>query len=174
MTSSAKPEIDTSAILCNICGERFNNREELKEHLQGCHYHENYGLYKDGTLKKAGFFCKEKAIEGSGFCIFHDKDYHIQHPQEVVAHLMKQISRALENDEPLFCIGYNIPSVRIIGKRFKKPVYFDKARFHGKADLRGTYFNIVSFCNAKFENADLSGVDFNGVQFNNDFTSMIN
>ena len=59
--------------------------------------------------------------------------------------LRHKVNYAISNNEPLFCIGFQLPDfslldLNIISKEFTKPVYFSGSQFFGKADFSGANF----------------------------------
>jgi hypothetical protein len=78
----------------------------------------------------------------SGFCIFHDNHYlqdktnYEEHKGKVMERLKHKVDRAISNNEPLLCIGYQLPgfslSDLIYNWEFTKPVYFSGSQFLGK------------------------------------------
>jgi hypothetical protein len=78
----------------------------------------------------------------SGFCIFHDKDYlhdktnYEEYKRKVRDRLKHKVNHAISNNEPLLCIGFQLPDFSLsdlgISKEFTKPVYFGESRFFGK------------------------------------------
>jgi len=107
------------------------------------------------------FNCQELPLV-SGFCIFHDKDYvqdktnNEEHKRAVLDRLKRKVNHAISNNEPLLCIGYQLPEfslsdLGIISKEFTKSVYFNNSQFFGKAEFseakfhRGAFFGDTIF-----------------------------
>jgi hypothetical protein len=88
------------------------------------------------------FNCQEEELLTSGFCIFHDKDYlqdetnYEEDERKVLDRLKQKVNHAISDNEPLFCIGFQLPdfslSVLSITKEFTKAVYFSGSQFHEK------------------------------------------
>jgi len=78
--------------------------------------------------------------------------------------LKHKVDRAISNNEPLLCIGYQLPdfslSDLIYNWEFTKPVYFSGSQFLGKTDFSGAKFKEANFYQAKFQEADFSGANF--------------
>lgn len=97
-----------------------------------CEFTTKYYNYK--IRKKIDFYCDDKEPLGSGFCIFHDKDYlhnksnNEEHKRKVLGRLKHKVNDAIPNNEPLLCIGFQLPDFNLsdlsISKEFTKPVYF--------------------------------------------------
>jgi uncharacterized protein YjbI with pentapeptide repeats len=112
----------------------------------------------------------------SGFCIFHDKDYlhdktnYEEHKRKVRDRLKHKVNHAISNNEPLLCIGFQLPdfSLSDLGvskKEFTKPVYFNGSQFFGKVDFSDANFpvRIAIFSSTHFEGkADFHGANFKG------------
>jgi uncharacterized protein YjbI with pentapeptide repeats len=108
------------------------------------------------------FYCQEEPL-ASGFCIFHDKDYlqdktnYEKRKRKVLHRLKRKVNHAISNNEPLLCIGFQLPDLSLsdlsIRMEFAKPVYFSRSQFFGKADFSGSTFK---------EDADFSEANFKG------------
>jgi uncharacterized protein YjbI with pentapeptide repeats len=108
------------------------------------------------------FNCQEdeEEILASGFCFFHDKDYlqdktnYEEHKAKVLEKLKHKVNHAISNNEPLLCIGFQLPDFSLSGlsisKEFTKPVYFNGSRFFGKEILSNAKFQEVSFHKTNF------------------------
>jgi hypothetical protein len=112
----------------------------------------------------------------SGFCIFHDKDYlhdktnYEEHKRKVRDRLKHKVNHAISNNEPLLCIGFQLPDFSLsdlgVSKEFTKPVYFNGSQFFGKADFSGANFKQeVNFISANFQEASFSTANFQGRAF---------
>src|SRR5919202_7046346 len=98
-----------------------------------CQFASEYFDYE--KKKMLPFNCQEKALD-TGLCMFHDETQYTKHKDEVSQYFMEKVKKAIDNNEVLYCIGYNIPEdVQLIKAHFTRPVYFSKARFHGKVYL---------------------------------------
>ena len=72
-------------------------------------------VYHDYEIRNwIDFNCQEMPLP-SGFCIFHDKDYLLQdktnneeHKRTVLNRLKRKVNHAISNNEPLFCIGFQL------------------------------------------------------------------
>ena len=124
-----------------------------------CQFTSQYIDYE--ILKWVDFNCQELPLV-SGFCIFHDKDYvqdktnNEEHKRAVLDRLKRKVNHAISNNEPLLCIGYQLPEfslsdLGIISKEFTKSVYFNNSQFFGKAEFseakfhRGAFFGDTIF-----------------------------
>jgi uncharacterized protein YjbI with pentapeptide repeats len=129
---------------------------------------------------------KEEDILKSGLCIFHDENYlrdetnRAQNQQNVIGKLMAKVRQKIEKKEPLFCIGYYLPSVRI-NEVFTKPVYFSKCIFSGSTDFDGAEFSggETSFIGTEFSGGGTyfseakfsgGGTSFSGAKFSGSTT----
>jgi len=80
--------------------------------LSNCQFTTKYYDYEIG--KKVDFNCREEPL-ASGFCIFHDKDYlqdktnNEEHKWALLDTLNRKVNHAISNDEPLLCIGFQLP-----------------------------------------------------------------
>jgi hypothetical protein len=135
------------------------------------------------------FNCQEEEPLASGLCIFHDKDYlqdrtnYEEHKMKVLDRLKHKVNHAISNNEPLLCIGFQLPDfslsdLSIISKEFTKPVYFNGSQFFGKASFsKANFQGKASFPLAKFQGrawfseanfqlrADFSRAKFEGEAF---------
>ena len=88
--------------------------------------------------------CKEQSTENSEYCIFHDKNYFEGHEQEIADRFEDKVRNGINQNEPLICFGYYLPSIDVTevteGKPFAQPVYFNGATFSKKADFGGATF----------------------------------
>ena len=111
----------------------------------------------------------------SGRCIFHDNDYlqdrinNEEHKRAVLDRLKRKVNHAISNDEPLFCIGFQLPDfslsdLRSVSKDFTKPVYFSGSQSCGKTDFSGVNFKErADFSHAKFQGeVSFSKANFEG------------
>jgi uncharacterized protein YjbI with pentapeptide repeats len=119
--------------------------------LPNCQFTTNYYDYE--TSKEVDFNFTEEEPLASGFCIFHDKDYLLQdktsnneeHKRKVLDRLKHKVNHAISNNEPLLCIGFQLPEfslsdLGIISKEFTIPVYFSRANFQQEANFSGAKF----------------------------------
>jgi len=70
--------------------------------------------------------------------------------------LKHKVNDAISNNEPLFCIGFQLHDFNLwdldISKEFTKPVYFNESLFFGKADSsRALLKGGADFIEAKFQ-----------------------
>jgi len=139
-----------------------------------CSFNSKYFDYENQNTKL--FEC-DKDAHNSKLCIFHDPEYADQ--EKIIEQLSEKTKKASKNNEPLFCIGYNIPKI-IVRESFSKPVYFTKSKFQIAnfakskfeiADFSGSQFISANFSGAKFEEADFMAIkvkgkaDFSGTTF---------
>jgi hypothetical protein len=105
--------------------------------LDKCIFDANSPPHQGGI--EIGFDCNEEPL-ASGFCIFHDKDYleDKTNPdlprRKLVESLECKVNQAKSRNEPLVCIGYLLPEIKI-SETFSNNVFFQDATFHGKADF---------------------------------------
>ncbi len=76
---------------------------------------------------------------------------------------MEKVNSAIQKEEELICIGYNLPKIDISGKKFRAPVYFNYAVFHESAVFSETEFISADFRECKFSDAEFSGAKFTEV-----------
>jgi hypothetical protein len=103
-------------------------------------------------------------------CMFHDGSSYESRPDDVRNEFYKMVEDAIQNDQPLYCIGFNLPDITVNGKKFTKPVYFSNATFQQQAIFLGSAFQQqANFSFATFQQqADFLDTDFIGeVEFNN-------
>jgi hypothetical protein len=130
--------------------------------LSKCQFTAEYSDYKIG--KRNDFKCSEEVEVplASGFCIFHHKDYlqdktnYEKRKRKVLDRLKNKLNHAISNNEPLLCIGFQLPEFSLsdlgISKEFTKALYFSNSQFFGKVDFNranfqgraGVYFPISS------------------------------
>jgi uncharacterized protein YjbI with pentapeptide repeats len=107
--------------------------------MSDCQFTAEYFDYENN--KNTPFRCREVALD-TGFCMFHDEIYYTKNKQEVLQCFMDKLKKAIDNNEVLCCVGYNIPEdVHLTNKRFSRPVYFSKARFYGKVYFTDSHFH---------------------------------
>ena len=126
--------------------------------MTNCKFKTKY--YDYSKKDTASFNCNENSLE-SGFCIFHDINY--DNEKERTQKISNKIKTAISKNEALFCIGYNIPVLKIKSS-FSKPVYFTKAILKN-SDFSGSKFEKADFSGAKFGDANFSHVSFEEVDF---------
>jgi uncharacterized protein YjbI with pentapeptide repeats len=141
--------------------------------------------YYDIEIGKSVIFnCPEEPLS-SGFCIFHEKDYlqdktnNEEHKRKVLERLKDKVNHAISNNEPLFCIGFQLPDFSLSDLSisneltdFTKPVYFSESQFYGKADfskagfIKGACFSEANFQGeAAFNVANFVETNFHGANF---------
>jgi uncharacterized protein YjbI with pentapeptide repeats len=104
-----------------------------------CQFTSEYFDYENN--KPLPFKCQEKALD-TGFCMFHHETHYTKHKEEVSQYFIDKVKKAIASNEVLYCIGYNIPEdVQLTNTHFLRPVYFSKARFHGKVYFTDTHFH---------------------------------
>jgi hypothetical protein len=99
--------------------------------LPKCQFTTKYFDYEIG--KYVDFHCHELPLV-SRHCIFHDKDYlqdktnNEEHKRTVLNRLKRKVNYAISDNEPLLCIGFQLPGFSLsdlsISKQFTKPIYF--------------------------------------------------
>jgi hypothetical protein len=132
--------------------------------LPKCKFTTKYHDYE--IHKEVDFYCPEEDPLASGFCIFHDKEYlqdktsSEEHKRKVLDRLKLKVIDAVSNNEPLLCLGFQLPTFRlsdlIYNCEFTKPVYFSGSQFLGKTDFSGAKFKEANFYQAKYQEADFS------------------
>lgn len=111
-----------------------------------CKFSEDYFDYEKG--KEITYTCKEKPVD-AGYCIFHHPKYWRKNPEKISKKIKEKIIQITK--EPIYFIGYNIPSIDLSGLNIYVPVYFTYAKFHGNTKLGKTIFHsFVDFSLAKF------------------------
>jgi hypothetical protein len=131
-----------------------------------------FQYYDYEIRKEVDFYCVEESL-ASGFCIFHDKDYlqygsnNEEYKRKVLDRLKHKVNHAISNNEPLFCIGFQLPEFSLSdlsnSSEFTKPVYFTGSQFFGNADFKGANFQEgVFFEEANFQKVLFTGVNFQG------------
>jgi uncharacterized protein YjbI with pentapeptide repeats len=85
-------------------------------------------------------------------CMFHDGSSYKSRPDDVRNEFYKMVEDAIQNDQPLYCIGFNLPDITVNGKQFTKPVYFSYATFQ-QAYFSNVEFQQVDFSRATFQQA---------------------
>jgi len=120
--------------------------------VNSCSFKTKYWNYE--TQKETDFECINQKQSNSENCIFHDLEFlkDKQNHETIRIQFEGIISKYTSsiNNEPLFCIGYNLREVNINGKEFPNSVYFNQACFSGSLAINCTFQNNVSFDNAKF------------------------
>ena len=91
-------------------------------------------------------------------------DYEV-HKLHVLVRLKHKVNHAISNNQPLFCIGFQLADFSLsdlrISKEMTKPVYFPGSQFLRYADFSGANFQEANFRGAKFEGeADITDVRF--------------
>jgi hypothetical protein len=115
--------------------------------LAKCQFTTKYYDYE--IDKEVDFNCDEEPL-ASGFCIFHDKDYlqdntnNEEHKRKVQDRLKHKVNYTISNNEPLLCIGFQLPDFILSDlsstKKFTRPVYFSRSQFFGIAYFGGANF----------------------------------
>jgi hypothetical protein len=143
--------------------------------LPECKFTSQYNDYQN--REAFSFYCQEEPL-ASGFCIFHDKEYlqdktnYEEHKTKVLDRLTDKVNHAISNNEPLLCIGFQLPDfslsdLSIISKEFTIPVYFNDSQFLGKADLYGAKFHgETNFFRTKFQGETFFSGSFGETNFN--------
>jgi len=122
-----------------------------------CQYTTKYFDYK--KKEPSNFECKEEAHNGK-LCIFHDDKY--DNEEQLIKQLTEKLKNSSKN-EPLFFIGYQIPSIRF-EKSFPSTTYFTRTKLKN-ADFSGTNFQKVDFSGAKIDGVNFSGTKFEEADF---------
>jgi len=114
--------------------------------MENCKFSSEYFDFE--KKEKSQYLCNEKPLE-NGLCIFHDKEN--KNDEEKIKLLNEKASSASRNNEPLVCIGFILPNIKL-DLSFSKPVYFTKA-----------VLGDVDFSGAKFKEVDFGGAEIKGV-----------
>ena len=135
-----------------------------------CQFTAIYWNYESKATVDYNCDSKDEEVLDSGFCIFHDENYlqdkdsRKENEQNVRGKLMAKVLKSLEKREPLFCIGYFIPSIRI-NDIFTNTVYFSKCKFQGVTNFDQAKFSEADFSSAEFSEADFSSAEFSEADF---------
>lgn len=108
------------------------------------------------------FQCRELPLD-TGLCMFHDDLYYTKNKQVVSRCFMDKVKKAIENNEVLFCIGYNIPEdIHLTGRQFSRSVYFLKTRFYGKVYFINVHFHKEAYFKESifYDKAHFGGSNF--------------
>jgi uncharacterized protein YjbI with pentapeptide repeats len=84
-------------------------------------------------------------------CMFHDGYSYKSRPNDVRNEFYKMVDDAIQNNQPLYCIGFRLPYITVRGKEFVKPVYFSDAKFQQQANFSGAIFQQADFSGAIFQ-----------------------
>lgn len=110
--------------------------------------------------KNVNYECDENTKDGV-YCIFHDKKYCIEQPEEVKEQFCQKLRMFALAGKKIECIGYNIPSMKIEFS-LGADISFRKTIFHG--DI--TFVNINTRNNIDFTDAEFrSYVEFENCTF---------
>ena len=135
-------------------------KSEIK--MNRCTFETKYFDYQKNET--TNFTCNEEPFK-TDFCIFHD--YNSKNNEEVISRLDKKIKNGLAKKQPILCIGYKIPKIKI-NESFSEAVYFNKTQidevdFSGsvfnQADFSGSTINTGNFSKTTFEELDFLGVE---------------
>lgn len=128
-----------------------------------CTFKQDYYNYQ--FKQTATFRCDQISLENRDLCLFHDKDYlkdktRPKNKDKVIEKLIERIDESNYNNKPLYCIGYNIPDIRIT-KKFSQPVYFSFCTFAQADFSRSIFTNFAYFNGVVFSgNADFTETRF--------------
>jgi len=131
--------------------------------MVNCLFNTEYFDYEKNKASK--YECEDNAIQ-NGFCKFHQKNYL---GKDLYSSFKDKAEKASKNNEPFFCIGFNIPEIKL-NCNFSKPVYFKKAIIK-ELDCHQTKFKEVDFSEsfilgtANFESTNFFSVDFIKAKF---------
>ena len=74
--------------------------------------------------------CPRDSLPDKHYCEFHDNEYAQNNPDKVMNSFYTLVDDAVQNSEPLSCIGFYLPSkIDLANKEFKEVVYFSHATF---------------------------------------------
>lgn len=112
--------------------------------------------------RRIKYRCPFSARTNGDFCEFHDQNISAADKSQMLQPLL---DRALNNNEPLVCIGFNLPNLRLLHKEFKNKVYFNHAHFYISTQFINVTFSDVYFIHASFKSNTRNywHVQFNGV-----------
>ncbi|HEY6536458.1 MAG TPA: pentapeptide repeat-containing protein [Candidatus Nitrosocosmicus sp.] len=86
-----------------------------------------------------------------------------QNKDKVIEKLKEKIDKSTENKEPLYCMGYYLPDLKI-KQEFKQPVYFRNCKFQQAIFVGATFSDIADFSKATFSReAAFFGATFSAV-----------
>ncbi len=126
-----------------------------KSRKTNCYFHAYYFDYEKDIVQL--YQCGEAAGGESGYCKFHDSNIHLQ-PSEV----QDYIKRSIENETPLFCIGFRMLSpLDLSNYRFNMPIYFCNSQF-GKVNFSQCFFKSANFAGCSFEEVNFADAIFTG------------
>lgn len=96
--------------------------------------------HRDDILPEMPLDCKEQATtENSELCIFHDDKYFEGHEQEASKRFEDKVKESINQNKPLICFGYYLPSIDFTklleGKTVPQSVYFNGAAFSKEANF---------------------------------------
>ena len=105
--------------------------------------------------------CPHQALTDKHYCEFHDNEYAQNNPDKVMNSFYTLVDYAVQNSEPLSCIGFHLPSkVDLANKEFKDTVYFSFATFTEGANFSSSNFkDEVKFDKSRFPSPK-TGKDF--------------
>jgi uncharacterized protein YjbI with pentapeptide repeats len=113
-----------------------------------CDYEAEYYDYEEGGLVL--YKCPHEPSKPR--CMFHDGSSYKSRPDDVRNEFYKMVEDAIQNDQPLYCIGFNLPDITVMGKKFTKPVYFPYSTFQQQANFSfATFQQQADFSFAKFK-----------------------
>jgi hypothetical protein len=108
--------------------------------LPKCKFTTEY--YNAEIGKQVNFHCDEEEEDplDPGFCTFHhnnycllDKTNYEEHKRQVLERLKHKVNHAISYNEPLLCIGFQLPDFNLSdlsnSKEFTKSVYFSRSQF---------------------------------------------
>jgi uncharacterized protein YjbI with pentapeptide repeats len=123
-----------------------------------CDYEAEYYDYEEGGLVL--YKCPHEPSKPR--CMFHDGSSYKSRPDDVRNEFYKMVEDAIQNDQPLYCIGFNLPDITVMGKKFTKPVYFPYSTFQQQAIFSFAKFQQQAyFSRATFQQqADFSFAKF--------------
>ena len=106
--------------------------------------------------------CSHPVVEGGLRCKFHDLNYGDENPKDVIDSYKSLVKLAFESNEPLVCIGFNIPQANFSNVIFQESADFSFAVFIGQASFNGAYFiNEANFKSTTFKKeANFKGAIF--------------
>jgi uncharacterized protein YjbI with pentapeptide repeats len=115
----------------------------------------------DDPTDGSQFECHESALD-SGYCMFHDPNYMAPfNVNKILQRLFEKINESISRGEPLRCIGYNLPNLRLT-EDFPIPVNFSRSKFN-EVDFAFSTFHEAYFISAVFsEDINLLGCSFSG------------
>jgi uncharacterized protein YjbI with pentapeptide repeats len=122
--------------------------------LTGCSFSCEYFDY--GKMQRISKKCEVEAWD-NGLCIFHNPDYlndartRPGREEALRKKFLEILNSKNSRSEPIFCIGYNLPSVEI-NLVITSDIYLDSTNFNGPANFSNSKFEkVANFYQCRFK-----------------------